>query len=143
MIKRFLYLAFPLALVACDGGVSKDQQQKETLETEVMSLHDEAMGDMGKIYRLRRNLTSLRDTLVAQSADTAVTNLLARQITGLHQADEAMMDWMRKYKAPDTLAHQPAMVYLQGEHEKMARVKMLMDSTIANAQETYEKYGKK
>jgi hypothetical protein len=142
MMKWLLYLALPLALASCQSGPSEAERQ-ETLETEVMDLHDEAMADMSKIYRLRRNLTSLRDTLAAQSADTSITNLLTRDITGLHQADEAMMDWMRNYKAPDTLAHEQAMLYLQQEHEKMARVKSLMDSTIAKAKETYATYGRK
>lgn len=140
MKKWLLYLALPLALAACQSGPS-EAEQKQTLETEVMALHDEAMADMGKIYRLRRDLTSLHDSLTAQSADTAVTNLLSRRIVQLHEADEAMMDWMRNYKAPDTLAHAQAMLYLQEEHVKMEKVKSLMDSTIANAKETYAQYG--
>jgi hypothetical protein len=142
MKKWLLYLALPLALAGCQGG-SLETEQKAGLETEVMALHDEAMAEMGKIYRLRRNLTTLRDSLTARSADTAVTNLLTRRIVQLNAADEAMMDWMRNYKAPDTLAHQQAMLYLQDEHARMAAVKSLMDSTITNAQETYTQYGKK
>ena len=142
MKKWFLYLALPVALAGCQGG-PPDAEQKENLETEVMALHDEAMADMSKIYRLRRNLTTLRDSLTAQSADTALTNLLTRRILQLDEADEAMMDWMRNYKSPDTLAHQQAMLYLQDEHKKIARVKSLMDSTISNAKDTYATYGGK
>lgn len=142
MKKWLLYLAFPFALAGCQSG-SSETEKKEGLETEVMALHDEAMADMGKIYRLRRNLTTLRDSLSAQSADTAATNLLTRRIVQLDAADEAMMDWMRNYQAPDTLAHQQAMLYLQEEHNKITRVKSLMDSTIANATETYAQYGNK
>ncbi|GGG13557.1 hypothetical protein [Pontibacter amylolyticus] len=142
MKKWLLYLSLPLTLVACQGGASEEDRQ-QTLETEVMDLHDEAMADMGKIYRLRRNLTSLRDSLQAHSTDMAIISLLTRRIQELEKADEAMMEWMRQYKAPDTLAHQQAMLYLNEEHQKMARVKALMDSTITNAQETYATYGKK
>ncbi|MBD1399022.1 hypothetical protein H9Q13_17770 [Pontibacter sp. JH31] len=142
MKKWFLYLALPFALAGCQGEPS-EASQKESLETEVMALHDEAMADMSKIYRLRRNLTTLRDSLSAHTADTAVTSLLTRRIAQLEAADEAMMDWMRNYKAPDTLEHQQAMLYLQQENSKMARVKSLMDSTITNAQETYAQYEKK
>lgn len=142
MKKWLLYLSLPLSLIACQGGAS-DEDRQQTLETEVMDLHDEAMADMGKIYRLRRNLTSLRDSLQAQSTDTATISLLTRRIQELEKADEAMMEWMRQYKAPDTLAHEQAMLYLNAEHQKMARVKALMDSTITNAQETYATYGKK
>ncbi|WP_299988840.1 hypothetical protein [uncultured Pontibacter sp.] len=142
MKKWLLYLSLPLTLLACQGGPSEAERQ-QALETEVMDLHDEAMADMSKIYRLRRNLTSLRDTLQAQSADTATISLLTRRIQELDQADEAMMEWMRQYKAPDTLAHQQAMLYLNAEHQKMERVKSLMDSTITHAQETFATYGKK
>ncbi len=142
MKKWLLYLSLPLALSACQSGPNEKDAQQE-LETEVMDLHDEAMADMGKIYRLRRNLGSLRDTLQAQSGDTATINLLSRRIQELNDADEAMMDWMRRYQAPDTLAHEQAMIYLRQEHEKMARVKALMDSTIANAKKTYTQHEQK
>jgi hypothetical protein len=143
MKKWFLYLALPLAMAGCQGGPSSETQQKQELETEVMDLHDEAMADMGKIYRLRRNLSALRDTLQARPTDTTTIHLLIRRIAELNEADEAMMDWMRNYKAPDTLAYEPAMLYLREEHIKMARVKALMDSTIANAKETYATYEQK
>ena len=143
MKKWLLYLSLPLSLLACQGGSASDEDRQQTLETEVMDLHDEAMADMGKIYRLRRNLTSLRDTLQAQSADTTTISLLTQRIQELEKADEAMMEWMRQYKAPDTLAHEQAMLYLNEEHLKMTRVKALMDSTITNAQKTYATYGKK
>lgn len=143
MKNWFLSLVVVLALSACNDGANEAQQKQQTLETEVMDLHDEAMADMGKIYRLRRNLTSLRDTLQAQPADTATIRLLTQRIQDLEKADEAMMEWMRQYKAPDTLAHEQAMLYLNTEHRKMERVKSLMDSTITNAQETYATYGKK
>jgi predicted RNase H-like nuclease (RuvC/YqgF family) len=138
-----LYLVAILAFSACGNKENDAQQAQDALETEVMALHDEAMADMGKIYRLRRNLSSLRDTLQAQSGDTATINLLTRRIQELNDADEAMMDWMRRYQAPDTLAHDQAMNYLQEEHEKMARVKALMDSTIANAKKTYTQHEQK
>ena len=139
MKKWLLYLAVPLTLSACQSGPTEEEQQ-QALETEVMALHDEAMGDMGKIYRLRRDLTSLRDTLAVQPPDTNALELLSQRIEQLNQADEAMMNWMRRYKAPDSLAYREAMLYLQEEHAKMARVKALMDSTINNARETYVHY---
>ncbi|WP_018479128.1 hypothetical protein [Pontibacter roseus] len=142
MKKWPLYLVFPLLLAGCQSGPSEAEQQ-EALESEVMQLHDVAMADMGKIYRLRRSLTSLRDSLAQQSTDTATVNLLNQQITQLYKADEAMMSWMRQYKAPDTLAHEQAMLYLQEEHTKMAGVKALMDSTIANAKQSYSPYEQK
>ncbi|MHC2992460.1 hypothetical protein OB13_13005 [Pontibacter sp. HJ8] len=129
-----------LVLASCQSGPSEAEQQ-QALEAEVMQLHDKAMADMGKIYRLRRNLATLQDSLTRQPADTAVLSRLHTRIGQLDEADEAMMDWMRHYKPPTNLPHPDAMQYLQEEHTKMKRVKSLMDSTISNAQETYATYG--
>lgn len=106
-----------------------------------MQLHDVAMADMGKIYRLRRNLATLQDSLTQQTADTAVISQLSTRIGQLDAADEAMMDWMRHYKSPTTLPHPEAMQYLEEEHTKMKLVKSLMDNTIHNARETYATHG--
>lgn len=129
-----------LTLGGCQGGPSEAEQQ-EALEADVMQLHDVAMADMGKIYLLRRNLTTLKDSLAKQAADTAVIAQLNTRIGQLEAADEAMMDWMRHYKPPREKPYEEAMHYLQEEHTKINRVKSLMDSTINNATETYATYG--
>jgi Mg2+ and Co2+ transporter CorA len=138
MIKRLLYLlALPLILTtACQSGPS-EAEQKEKLESDVMALHDEAMAEMGTIYRLRRELTSLRDSLQNQATDTAATQQLTCEITQLEVADEAMMNWMRRYKAPtEEQPPKEAISYLQQQQTKMEQVKHLMDSTITVARNT-------
>ncbi len=106
-----------------------------------MAIHDEAMARMGDIYKLRRTLRSMRDTLEAQQQTDSTTVLaLEQEISGLNKADEAMMQWMRQYSAPDTLQHEQAMDYLQQELVKVERVQTIMDSTIEAAQTTVKKY---
>lgn len=106
----------------------------------MLAKHDSAMAQMGDIYKLRRNLRTLRDTLEAQQADTARLHMLERQLEGLSQADKVMMDWMHNYHAPDSLKPQEAMTYLQQELQKIKRVQIVMDSTLKAAQQTYQSY---
>ncbi|WP_276496611.1 hypothetical protein [Pontibacter litorisediminis] len=141
MKRHILLLALPLAILgACQSGASGEEEKTE-LETKVMAIHDEAMARMGDIYKLRRTLRSMRDTLEAQQQTDSTTVLaLEQEISGLNKADEAMMQWMRQYSAPDTLQHEQAMDYLQQELVKVERVQTIMDSTIEAAQTTVKKY---
>ncbi|HEY4652076.1 MAG TPA: hypothetical protein VIG72_11720 [Pontibacter sp.] len=140
MKKPILVLAFATILLSgCHTGPTQAEQKTE-LEQHVMAVHDSAMADMGTIFKLRRNLRALRDTLATQQTDSATLHLLQQQITGLSKADESMMRWMRNYKAPDTLQHEQAMNYLQQELRSIEKVKTTMDSTIDAASKVYQQY---
>ncbi|MFD2247305.1 hypothetical protein [Pontibacter ruber] len=139
MTRRLLCLLL-LLFTACLSGPS-EAEQREKLEADVMALHDKAMAEMGTIYTLRRELTSLRDSLAANTKNTATTQQLTREIGQLEIADEAMMSWMRQYKAPaEEQPPQEAIKYLQQEQTKMERVKHLMDSTITAARNTLQQH---
>ncbi|MDX5480226.1 MAG: hypothetical protein LPK07_00935 [Hymenobacteraceae bacterium] len=140
MKKYITLLALPFfILTSCETGPS-EAEQKDELESTVMTVHDEAMAKMGDIYKMRRNLRTLRDTLEARQTDSTSLQALQAEISGLNQADEAMMQWMRNYSAPDTLQHEQAMTYLQQELEKIERVQIIMDSTLQAARATYIQY---
>lgn len=140
MKKLILLLALPFAIVAgCQSGPTEAEQKTE-LENHVMAVHDSAMANMGTIIKMRRNLQALSDTLATQQTDTATITKLQQSVTGLKAADEDMMNWMRNYKAPDTLKHQQAMDYLQQELQKIEKVKVTMDSTIKAARAIYQQH---
>jgi hypothetical protein len=140
MRKLLFFLLLPVLLAGCQAGQTEEEHRTK-LESQVMDIHDEAMAEMGTIYKLRRNLTRLRDTLQVQDTDTAVIQELTTHIVRLNQADEAMMNWMRQYKIPDgQQSHELTMHYLQDELSKMRNVKQLMDSTIVAARQTYSKH---
>lgn len=134
----------PVALVstllfsACSGGSSAEDQKKE-LETEVLTVHDEAMNKMDEISKLRRSLRTLKE----KKTDTAEQAILERDIEGLALADEVMMNWMREYTAPDSLENQAALHYLNQELVKIERVKTIMDSTLVAARKTLAKHDTK
>ena len=138
MKRKLILFALPLLLLlgCAEGGASEQQE----LEATVLAKHDSAMARMGDIFKLRRNLRTLRDTLAAHENDSATLQALSKELEGLNRADEVMMDWMHNYKAPDSLQHEQAMRYLQQELQKIERVQVVMDSTIAAAQETYKTY---
>lgn len=140
MKKLLILLALPVAILySCKSGPTEAEQKAE-LEQHVMAVHDSAMAEMDQIFKLRRNLETLHDTLATQQADSATLQLLQQNITGLNEADERMMEWMRNYSAPDSLQHDKAMNYLQQELQKIERVKITMDSTIEAARQTYQQH---
>lgn len=141
MKRKFILFALPLfLLLGCTEGGTSEASELEGLEATVLAKHDSAMSLMGDIFKLRRNLRTLRDTLAAQETDTATVLALQQQIEGLNGADKVMMEWMHNYEAPDSLQHEQAMTYLQQELQKIDRVQIVMDSTIAAAQQTYKTY---
>lgn len=141
MKKSIILLAFPLALLSACGSSPAEADQKTALEEKVLGIHDEAMARMGEIYKLRRQLRSIRDTLEQQPQTDSTTILsLQQEIQGLNQADEVMMQWMRQYEAPDSLQAQQAINYLQQELIKIERVQYVMDSTINAAKQTANQY---
>ena len=141
MKKYLLLLYLPLALLfACNTDATETADEKATLETQVLAIHDTAMEKMGDIIKLRRQLRSLHDTLQTQQADSTDLLVLQQEINSLNKADEEMMQWMRQYEAPDSLQHAEAMTYLQQELVKIERVQTLMDSTIQAAHTTAQKY---
>ena len=138
---KYVLLIFSLALsilCACSSE-NNPQLQRENLEQQVLAVHDTAMAKMGDIYKLRKNLRSLRDTLEAQAqTDSTILHNLQLHIRLLNQADEAMMAWMRQYKAPtEEQENEQAINYLQQELVKIEKVQTLMDSTIHAARSTY------
>lgn len=142
MKNIFIVLALPFTLLTgCNSG-NQEAEQKAELQQQVMAVHDSAMAEMDNIFKLRRQLRILRDSLQLQQADTALVSSFGKEIKGLNMADESMMGWMRNYKAPDTLQHEQAMQYLQLELKKINRVKTVMDSTLESARKTYQQYEK-
>ena len=142
-MKYFVvYVVFVLAILCgCSQG-QNPEEQKEALEQNVLAVHDTAMAKMEDIFKLRKSLRTLRDTLEKQpQSDTAILNNLQQHIQLLNRADEAMMGWMRQYKAPAAdMPSEQAINYLQQEMVKIEKVQTLMDSTINAARSTFKSY---
>ncbi|MBC5992363.1 hypothetical protein [Pontibacter cellulosilyticus] len=137
-----LIISLALAILCSCSQVQSPEEQQETLEQNVLAVHDTAMAKMEDIFKLRKSLRTLRDTLETQTQpDSAILNNLQQHIQLLNRADEAMMGWMRQYKAPAAdMPNEQAINYLQQEMVKIKKVQTLMDSTINAAQATYNSY---
>lgn len=86
-MKQLFYLVLALALGACQPH--KTDSELSIMKAEVISIHDEAMDQMGQTMKLKRELKQLMDS--SQVAD------FNQAMADLDQAHEGMMVWMRNF----------------------------------------------
>jgi hypothetical protein len=124
---------FILALVALSCGTKTEQHHDhqhnhsaagfgDALYDEVMKVHDEVMPKMNDIYTLKEELKKQ----LANSPDMMDEKRkeLEARIANLEAASEGMMRWMREFNPPaDSLGEEAMKKYLEGEMEKVKRVR--------------------
>jgi hypothetical protein len=122
-------LLFPL-IYAC-----KQENNVEKMKAEVMAIHDEVMPEMDNLMNLQRQLKSEIDRLDS-AGETEKADKLKLLVQQLQEADEAMMQWMRKYKDPSPdMNEERALEYLQAEKESISNVKKKINISKAAAKE--------
>lgn len=108
----------------------EQQKEKKELVKKVMGIHDSTMVFMDEIHHKLEALNQIKSTLDSTSAipmDSAIQLLT--------QADEDMMNWMRKYREPkDTLQFEKAKAYLQKEEAKIAAIEKLTSDALNYAE---------
>jgi hypothetical protein len=140
-MKNRLIVYLGLCLLAACQNTNSETRRREALESRVLQVHDEAMAHMDQLFRMRQDLKTRRDSLQNRPPDTASQHRVDQHLALLQKADEAMMQWMRRYKSPDKeQAHDSAMQYLQGQLQKIEPVKKTMDSTLTAAQHLYPQH---
>jgi hypothetical protein len=140
-MKNRLIVFLGLCLLAACQNTPSETGQRQELEAHVLRVHDEAMAKMDQLFILRQDLKKLRDSLQTHQTDTATRHRVNQHLALLQKADDAMMQWMHRYKAPaKEQAHDSTMQYLQGQLQKIEQVKKTMDSTLAAAQHIYQQY---
>jgi hypothetical protein len=124
-----LLLAVLCILSAC--GPSK-KQKEEQLRSEVMAIHDEVMPRTEEMYRLRKRLQAMADSLLKQDlTDTLLRHEIERLILQLRKADDSMMSWMHNYNGGAGLYdHNELMRYLQEEKRKIEAVRQAIIEAI-------------
>ncbi|GAA4302831.1 hypothetical protein [Nibribacter koreensis] len=129
-----LGLAFCLG---CDRGntvkVEKapEKTQVDLLKDEVMATHDSAMAKYGELYLERKRLSQQADSL--PNGNVALKEQYGKTILELIKADDAMMQWMRSYQAPDSLSQDAAMQYLQKEKQEIEAIQQQIQKSLAQA----------
>ena len=125
-MKYMLFLCAGIFLFACNN-----RQAVETLQTQTMAIHDEAMKEMADMARTGRALKQLRATMDTLPASKPRRDAIGTALTTIEKADADMMDWMQTYHAPDDKPVQEAIAYLNDQKQKME--KNLSDIRAANA----------
>jgi hypothetical protein len=103
-------------------GHDMEEGGNQALYDEVMKVHDEVMPKMDDIYKLKGQLKERIDNTPAMAEDKKkeIESIIVR----LDSASEGMMVWMRKFNPlPDSLGEEQAKEYLEGEMEKIKKVR--------------------
>ncbi len=138
-----LIFIIPFALFFACNTVNKEQQQAvDSLRSEVMTIHDDAMFYMQDIENLKQALLDVKDSVASEDSIIAenVSNQLDPIILQLEEADEAMMTWMREYTPRYTEIKEAGNLdslqyFLEYEKTKITKVKEVMESAMLRAEE--------
>lgn len=106
--------------------VSSEAEKEHILYKEVMAIHDEVMPLMGELMAMNKKIKN------KDSSSQKATEL----VVYLEEANESMMDWMRKFNPNiDNMTHEETMNYLEEEKKKIVEVreKMLSAQNKASA----------
>jgi hypothetical protein len=91
-------------------------------EMALMARHDSLMAQMDQLFQLKAKINATKSPAAGP------------YLRGLAAADEAMMRWMRQYKAPDTTAAPAArLAYFQQQQQVLAGVRQQFRATIDSA----------
>lgn len=125
-MKYMLFLCAGILLLACNN-----RQAVETLQTQTMAIHDEAMKEMADMERTARALKQLQAGIDTLPASKPRRDAIAAALTTIEKADGDMMDWMQTYQAPDDKPTEEALNYLKDQKQKIE--KNISDIRAANA----------
>lgn len=129
-MKKIAYLlVVAFAFMSC----SNDQAKIESLEQEVLELHDDVMAKMGDLAKFEEALakqiadtTSSLDSLGKIELDSTRARVL--------RAHQGMLNWMRQYNPPAIEKDkEAAQAYFEEQKEKMSRLRDLTNQSIEEA----------
>jgi hypothetical protein len=145
IFSKYLLLAVLAAVWSCGqkshneghdhgGNPGMEEGGNQALYDEVMKVHDEVMPKMNDIYKLKEQLKDK----IANTPDMVEEKKkeIESIITQLDSASEGMMVWMRKFNPlPDSTGEEQAKEYLEGEMEKIKKVKEDVRKALEEAEE--------
>lgn len=123
-------LVAPLIFAQCKDK-TPEEAALDKLFDEVMVIHDDVMPKTATIHRLKKKLKKqVNDDNIAP---------ITMVIKQLDAADEGMMQWMENFKRPKEVSFETAQAYLNGEKDKITKVKKDILSAISVAEELIPK----
>jgi hypothetical protein len=128
MIKRIIFVAiFALSITAC----SDKKKEEKALKDEVLSFHEQVMGDDEKALINKMKLDTLKQQAVLTHADTLEMSKLSTDIV---KADNAMGDWMSKLQVDyENANHEEVMKYWRNQQTQVKRIDSALNSAASNA----------
>lgn len=127
MKNLFITFSLLIFIFSCSPTSNPETEAKEKFHKEVMAIHDKVMPKMDDIYNLKKQAKER----LASEKDLKKQLKLKHLIKTLDAANELMMQWMRKFEAPDSKTqHQDAMKYYESQKEKISEVKEKMEGII-------------
>lgn len=147
-MKNYLVALLCALFVACSSPNTQDTATKETSEAlspeeaqqdslfkAMMTIHDDVMPEMDRMYRLRRRAASLADSLQNQPNLPVPADSLRAISQRVEAAEEAMMNWMRSNDFQfEGMSHPEIMQKLEEEKENISVVREQMLSSIEEAE---------
>jgi hypothetical protein len=114
-----------------DHGDEVEVSENQVLYDEVMKIHDEVMPKMQDIHNRKQ---ALKEKMVNVTAEQK--KYLELQIAKLDSAQESMMVWMREFNPiPDSVGEEKARDYLEGEMEKVKKVRENMLNALKETED--------
>ncbi|WP_044173147.1 hypothetical protein [Flectobacillus major] len=128
-MKKIIIPVLLLGIATSCNKAQEEDQQKKLIE-EVIAVHDEVMPKMDVIMSLKGQL----DSVSKVSKDSIKAKELFVQ---LDSADIKMSNWMAEYNPESVKGKgiEEALKYLEGEKKKINEVKVLTNTSIANAKQ--------
>lgn len=142
-MRVFTFLFFAGLLIAgCKSNSSAETSESgestelQTMEAEVMVIHDEVMPKMNDINDLSAQLREIRSNVVEDENGKSVSpEGLDDALKSLKLAEQAMWDWMKAYSdTKATLQEDQLKPFYEKEMEKITKVRQDMLDAIQKAQ---------
>ncbi|SMD32109.1 hypothetical protein SAMN04488029_0449 [Reichenbachiella faecimaris] len=124
-----------LTVVACNS----EKKEQQALFDEVMLVHDEVMPKMGNLRALASELSQKADSLALDSLtdSSEEINEMRSLSKKLKDANEGMMEWMRKFEqVKEGTPHGEVIQYLKEQRESIQKVR----DDMINSKNEAEKY---
>ncbi len=121
------FLLYTLLFVSISACKTDKKSSMDRLFDTVMEEHDAAMELMSDIYQQSKLLTDQKNAAEA----TDEMNNLGFYIQELHQAEEAMMNWMADFKKPEASTEEAiAQKYLNDQLTDIRKIHVQMKKAI-------------
>jgi len=125
---KFALSLLLLVFFACNEETKPNKTELESMDIEILQIHDEVMPKIGNVLSLRKKLNALLDS----TSNSLTKDTLQKMSYQLTKADADMMSWMRNYKKPEV--SDTALVYLSQQLSEISMVKKQINSSIEVAE---------